>query len=294
MRLIAVENKSREGCAEHEDQKPQHAVFPQGEYARFQIGFVGGGDSRHLRDIFGVLVLQDVHGVVDGDDPDESHFAIDDGERQKAVIGNRPCNDFLVLFGVSVDDVVVHDLFDECRLLREHEVLGGDQPQQLVGGVDDVAGVDGFLIDRGAANTLEGVFHRHVGTERHELDRHDAAGAVFRVAQNLVDIGARLHVALREQTFDHACRHLFEQVDGIVEEELVEHGFELPIVQLADQSCRYVRVHFHEGLRRKVFGEQAEEDQKIGIAFRLLEYLGKVDGVHRGEQGFQDGIVALF
>ena len=57
------------------------------------------------------------------------------------------------------------------------------------------------------------------------------------------------------------------------------------IAQLVDEALGDVGVHFDKHLSGEVFGEDSEQNQQLGVAFRFFENLGKVDCVHGGKQG---------
>ena len=67
----------------HQDEQPRYALFSQLEKACFGTVF-RWRDGRHLSEVLGCFVLQDIDCVVNGDDADEPVFLIDDGIDKKS------------------------------------------------------------------------------------------------------------------------------------------------------------------------------------------------------------------
>lgn len=84
-----------ERCGDHQQHQPRQAVRHQTPDAGFHIIFVARNDSGHLFDVLGVLILNDVHDIVDGDDADQAVFLIADGDGSQVVTAEVVGNGFL-------------------------------------------------------------------------------------------------------------------------------------------------------------------------------------------------------
>ena len=129
--------------------------------------------------------------------------------------------------------------------------------------VGHIAGVDGLLVDGLFADLVEALAHDHRLVEGDALRRHQAARAVLRVFEDLVDLFARLAVRLQQDPLDDVRGHLLDQVDGIVHEQLIQHELELFIREGADQEFLLRAAHLDEGLGGELFGEQAKDDGDV-------------------------------
>ena len=63
---------------------------------RFLVGFGVAGDAAEGQHVLGLLLPQDVHRVVVGDDADEHVRCVDDGDRDQVVLVNLAGNGLLV------------------------------------------------------------------------------------------------------------------------------------------------------------------------------------------------------
>ena len=175
-------------------------------------------------------------------------------------------------------------------VVTEQQVLDRNHADQrpVLG---DVAGVDGLLVDAGAADPGDGLGDGHLGPEGDILRGHDGAGGVLGVAQDLVDGLAHLGVGLAQDAADHGGGHLLDDVHGVVHEELVQDLLQLGIREAPDQQLLGLLVHLHEGVRRQLLGEQTVE-QGEAVLLQLVKNGGNVRRVH-GDQDLPEGGVFL-
>ena len=129
--------------------------------------------------------------------------------------------------------------------------------------------------------------------QRDALRGHQAAGAVFGVFQDLVDLFPGLAVRLQQDALDDVCRHLFDEVYRIVYEQLVQHQLEFFIGKGRDQKLLLGAAHLHERLRRQFFGEKAEDDGNVFVV-QFRKDLRKVGRLQFGEQGLEQGELLFF
>ena len=267
-----------EGGGQHQHHQPGRPGPPGLKHAGFQIGLVAGQDGGHLLDVLGGLLLQNVHGVVHGDDAHQPVLRVHNGQGQKVVLVQDLGHVLLVVQGVGGNHMGVHDVPDDVVLLRQQDGPDGEIPQQVAALINDVADVDGLLVRASAADALQGVLHCHGGLQVHVLRGHDAAGAVVGIFQDLVDALAHLRVRVAEDPLDHVGGHLLHDVHGVVQIQLVQHFLQLGVGEALDQHLLLVAVQFHEYLRRLLLGQQAEH-QGQGLLVQLPAEVGDVLGL---------------
>ena len=83
--------------------------------------------------------------------------------------------------------------------------------------------------------------------------------------QDFVDGCARFGVSAGEDALDHVRRHLLDDVDDVVDEQLGHDAAQFRVGKAAQQPLLQIAVHFHEGLRRQLLRQQPE--QKRDVAF---------------------------
>ena len=163
---------------EHEKHQPWDAVFPDVHDARAGVGLIGRRDTGHLFDVFRGLLLHDVDDIVDRDDTDEAAFLIHDRDRDQVVVRDHVRDLFLVVGRRGIDDIRVHDVFEDHIVIRQQQILDRDDALELALGRRDIADVDRLLILADLADAGKCLTHTHVFFQIHELGRHDAASRV--------------------------------------------------------------------------------------------------------------------
>ena len=177
--------------------------------------------------------------------------------------------------GIDGDDVLLHNFRDGGLVVQaEQQVLDRDHAEEPAV-LGDVAGVDGLLIDAGAADTEDGLADGHIGPEGDVLGGHPGAGAVLGVAEDFVDFLAHIGGSLGENPLDHVGGHFLDDIDGVIDEELVQDLPELGIGEAADQELLLLGVHLDEGFGRQLLGEEPE-DQRQPFFIQLIEQGGQI------------------
>ena len=154
------------------------------------IGLGVGGDAAEREDVLGLLLAEDVHGVVVGDDADEPAGGVDDRQGEQVVLVDLAGDGLLVLVDPAEDDVALHDVFDRGGPAREDQVLERDEADQPSIVVDDVAVVDRLAVGGLVAEPFEGLADGDVGRQRDVVGRHDRAGGSGLVAGQPADVFA--------------------------------------------------------------------------------------------------------
>ena len=257
----------REGGGQHQHHQPGGPGPPGLKHAGLEIRLVARQDGGHLLDILGDLFLQDVHGVVHGDDAHQAVLRVHNGQGQEVVFVQGLGHILLVVQGVGGDHMGIHDVPHHVVLLRQQNGADGEIPQQVAALVNDVADVDGLLVRAGAADALQGVLHGHGGLQVHVLRGHDAAGAVVGVFQDFVDALADVRVRVAQDALDHVGGHLLHDVHRVVQVQLVQHFLQLRVGKALDEHLLLLRIQLHEHLGRLLLGQQAEHQRHLVVQF---------------------------
>ena len=93
---------------EHQHHQPDNTVLCQRDNGGTQVGIITGGHTCHLFKVLGVLILNDVYGVIDGDNTDDPALAVHNRHGQHIVPAEHLGDFFLVIVGMHVDGVGVH------------------------------------------------------------------------------------------------------------------------------------------------------------------------------------------
>ena len=112
--------------------------------------------------ILGVLLLDNIHSVVYGDDTHQSLLQVYYRQRQKVVFAQLGSCLLLVAQGIHIDHIGLHKRLDPVVLIVEQQFLHGGHAQQMAGGVCYIAGINGLFVHTGAANALKSVLHGHI------------------------------------------------------------------------------------------------------------------------------------
>ena len=147
----------------------------------------------------------------------------------------------------------------------------------------DIAGINSFLVDAGAADAENGLSDGHVRPQRNILRRHDGPGGILRIAENFIDLLAHLRVGLGKNSLHDIGRHFFYNIDGVVDIELVDDLFELAVGKAPDKKLLCVRLHLHEAFRSQILRQQPEQKRQAAFV-ELFEYGGNICGVHGAEK----------
>ena len=178
--------------------------------------------------------------------------------------------------------MLLHDVLDErVVILTEQQRLDRDHADQLMA-ARDIAGVDRLLVDARAADAQNRLADGHVRAQGDIFGRHDRAGRILRIAQDLIDLLAHLRLRLAQNPLDDVGRHFFDDVDGVVDVQLVDDLLQLRVREAADQQLLRLRLHLDERLRRQLLRQQPEQQRQPRLV-QLVEHGGDVRRVHRAE-----------
>ena len=278
--FVVFDYLARERSRNHEHQKPEYSVLCELENACFEVVVVRGMKHRHLLEVLGVLVFDDVNDVVDGDYADEPRLVVNNGNGEQVVFSCDVRNVLLVVERVDAYElgVGVHYVADKLVVLCRQQRVQGDGADKMALVVDAKAGVDGLLVDGCRADMLNGLTDREEVMQLDHLDSHYRACAVFGIFQKSVYKASCLSVRLCEHAAHDVCRHLLEEVDGVIKKHIVEQAFKLGIGYQIEKLRLRIGLKIRKNVRRYVFRQDAEYSQQLVCRerFHSLRYINDV------------------
>ena len=175
--FVVGRDHAGEGSREHQDEQPGDTLLGVGPDAGAEVGggIVVGQNSCHLLHILGALIGQDVDGVVDGDDTDEHALVVQNRHRGEVVALHLAGHILLIIRDLHGDDIVVHDVHDGGRGVRQQQAAGRHDAQQAVA-LHYIAGVDRFGVLTLLADSGKGVTDGHILPQTDVFGGHQAAG----------------------------------------------------------------------------------------------------------------------
>ena len=186
-RLEGVDDEHRADARDERGREPRHAP-PRGVEGGELLVEVDTAGARHREQVFGVLGLDDVDDVVDGDETDQLVGLVDDREREKVVLGNEPGDLALVGAGADADDLGDHDGLKRPAGVADHklpQIADADELPVLVDHIEIEGHLDVFVA---RLERLDGLAAGGGPGEREDVGRHDAAGRVFVIGEERVDL----------------------------------------------------------------------------------------------------------
>ena len=224
------------------------------------IGLGVGRDAAEREDVLGLLLAEDVHGVVVGDDADEHAGGVDDRDCQQVVLVDLAGDGFLVLVQAAEDDVALHDVFDHGGPARQDQLLERDEADQPSIVVHDVAVIDGLAVGRLVAEAVEGLADGDVRRQGDVVGRHDRAGGAGLVAGQPADV---LALGLGQ---------------------VGKHGVDDVLVEPVDQVGPFVVRHEVEQFGR-LLGRHGLDEPDLALGAEVAQDLGAVARQQDPEQG---------
>ncbi len=117
-----VDDIAGDGPADEEEQEPADPAADGLVDPALPVGLLVGlgiaRDAAEGEDVLGLLLAEDVHRVVVGDDAQELVGGVDDGDGDQVVLVDLAGDGLLVLVDAGEDDVALHDLLDHGRAAR--------------------------------------------------------------------------------------------------------------------------------------------------------------------------------
>ncbi|VUX07992.1 Uncharacterised protein [Faecalibacterium prausnitzii] len=268
-----------EGSREHQDEQPGDTLLGVGPDAGAEVGggIVVGQNSCHLLHIFGALIGQDVDRVVDGDDTDEHALVVQNRHRSEVVALHLAGHILLVIRDLHGDDIVVHDVHDGGRGVRQQQAAGRHDALQAVA-LHHIAGIDRLGVLTLLADSGEGVTDGHLLPQTDVFGGHQAAGRALGVVQQLVQALTGLAGRLFQHPLDHACGHIFQQVGGVVKAHIFDGAHQLDVGESIHEVVAGLIGHIGECLRCNVLFQQTEHHEAV-VLVQLFQQLGQVGGL---------------
>ncbi len=205
--------------------------------------------------------------------PQHFFLIVDHGQGEQIVAGHERRRFHVVGIGTDALDTLVHELGEtRFRSMAEQVVdrQGAQEPLLLVQHVNDV-----YVFDLGAgpADEVQGFGHGQVRLDGQKIGGHQAAGRVFLVLQQLLDVLGLLVLHLADDGLGFFLGQVAQDVGGVIRGHGIHDIGGLALVQPFHEVLLVLFVHFGNGLGHGVDAQ--------GIDQRLL--------VVRGDLGQQVG-----
>ena len=271
---------------------PAHALDELALPVGFLVGLGVARDAAEGQDVFGLLLAEDVHGVVVGDDADQHVGGVDHGDGDQVVLVDLAGDRFLVFVDPGEDHVALHDVFDHGRPARQDQPLERDEADQPALVVDDVAVIDRFAVGGLVAEQLEGLADGDVRRQRDVVGRHGRAGGARLVAGQAADILALGLGQERKHRVDDVFVEPVDQVGTLVVRHQVEQLGGLLGRHRLDEPDLAVVVEVAEDLGAVAGGRIVEERVAI-LGLEVFDQLGDPAGVMLGEEVAQAGDLSV-
>ena len=171
----------------------------------------------------------------------------------------------------------MHKVADDCARVCYKQCAHGNYAHKAAV-FRNVAAVDCFLVYAYKADFCESFLYRHTLAEVYVFGRHNAARAVLRVEQKLVDKVARASVRAAENTRNNARGHFADDVCGIVKAELAEHLVKLLVREAFDEHFLLLTLHGGKCVCRLLLRKHTESVNELFFG-KTVECLGNVYGV---------------
>ena len=264
------------GGRKHQDQQPWDALLCVGPDAGAKVGggIVIRQNGGHLLHILGALVGQDVDCIVDGDDAHEHALVVQNGHCGKVVALHLTGHIFLIVRDLHCHHVVVHDLGNGNVPVRKQQAAGRDNTLQAVA-LHHVAGVHGLSVFALFADGIKGLLHGHILPQADILRGHQAAGRAFGVVQQLVQALTGLLGGFLQHPLHHACRHILQQVGGIVQTHFLDGAHQLHVRKGVYQIIAGLVGHIGKCFGGHFLFQQTEHHKAV-VLVQLFQQLGKV------------------
>ena len=123
----------------------------------------------------------------------------------------------------------------------------------------------------------------HFSAQIDELRRHYAARAVLGIAQYFIDRFSVVLVQVRKYPADNVCRHVFEQVYGIVRKHIVKDFFDFFVGKNSEQKLLLIGVHIRERLSGNRLLNQSESNGEFVIG-KIFQQRGNIYRIHLFER----------
>ena len=140
--------------------------------------------------------------------------------------------------------------------------------------VDDVELESPFAGDR-VADVLDRFLHGRVLAHGHEVRRHQPAGRVLGVLEDLLDVLGVLLLHELEDLFGLVPRELVHDVGGVLGRHLVEDARDFDLVEGSDECQQGGVVQRRQHLTRP-FRREAPEERDLLLEGQMLEDRGDV------------------
>ena len=272
------------GDAPHDN--PVLAMHKPAEHVRRVVRrAVARADAGDLQVLL-VLLGDNVHGVVEGNDAQDMAVLVADGNGDQVVLGHLVRYIFLVLVGRYIDQVAIGELPQRGVAVGHDQRAQRKHARQHTARVLGVDVVDALEVLVELADGLDGIGDCRRGGQGDKLRGHDTAGGVFLVAQQVTNSLLLLDAHQAQELLGLLVAELVDQVGGVVRVhhgqhrrcvrvgQALEHlGHELVVIELRDGLGGLGSVELREHLRTQARVELLDNVGDVGrmeLAKRLV------------------------
>ena len=124
------------------------------------------------------------------------------------------------------------------------------------------------------------VAHSHPGRQLDIFRGHHGTGRVLRILQDLVDFLAHFRVSLGQDTLHHVRGHLFDNINGVVDVQLVHHLTQFLVADAFDQRFLFLALHLNEAFRGQFLRQEPEQKRQFFL-LNAGKNRSNIRGIHR-------------
>lgn len=290
--LVVVDCPSRDDIDANQGHEPGDA---SGEHAAGwcfeERGFERANGGPFL-DVFGGFFDGEFEHVVGGYDADENALRVD--HRQSEVAGFLHSGDGCSFWieGVEGDGGTAEQLGDAAVWGFEDEASEAEFVDEAIVGVGDVDHVDGFGLWGLLTNGVDGLGDGHFGPDGGEVGRHQAADAVFWVAEEHEGFLAVFGTEQVEEALRGVGGEFLEEEGAVVGAEVGEQSAGFLFGEFAQEILLFFVFEEREGVGGEVAGQAAVEQGVFGGS-EFVEEVGDLGGFESFGELFESGPVSI-
>lgn len=188
---------------------------------------------------------------------------------------------------VAGDHACLHDVLNKAVVGAQEQLLHRYDALQHPAVVGHIAGIDLLGVLSPLADAVNGLQDGHILMQVHILRRHDAAGGILGVFEELVDQRPGLRPGVFQNTLNHHGRHFLQHIHCVIHEQVLNNRPDLLVGDGVDDGLLGLRLQ----LSKYVAGLILRQRPVAGDLLERCELLHK--GRHIHFVGFGDGLMEL-
>ena len=124
--------------------------------------------------------------------------------------------------------------------------------------VGHIAGINLLGLLAALPDPVNGLEHGHVLMEVQKLRRHNAAGGILWVFEELIDELSGVGLGIFQHTLDHHCRHFLQHIYRIIHKQILDDGAQLLVGDGGDDVLLGFRLQLRKNVACLVLGQGPE------------------------------------